>query len=574
MRFKNFFRKLWPSRSSPTPSSEIDTSSRANSDALSPRQHRAPPKHIAAAHYFGDHSPISFWCDQRMERVPEQMARLRDDGFNCIILVLPWPLFQSTIHDSTLSPWYVARLKFVLSEVERLDLHVILRLGFVHQPVWETYDKLLERPFGVFLNEATRTGFVRMCTQLIHEASRSSGYIGAFFSWEELWSVMEIMPKQTESRRLELAHDTEFHEFLPSRFTIDELNALYRTTHADFKQFPLPEWLSEAMPAMVAFFDFRMRDVLDRIRAQCDTMTIEIRIDAMPVLRGDQGYDWHFHDVHRDATPFRAVYWGPFFGSRNEGEALSAEQAMGTLRYTLANVDAEQRRDVFLEQFNFVDNHLIYSPKNARINPAEMPEFFALAATFIRDHCAGYGIWATRDYRENWIGNACFQLGAQAWATNEGARFDDTRCYLQPGGYIEQSITPALKAQTIQSGYQDFVIEIIVDTSVSLASPAHSSPITCTWNHAPLDLMWDQRHLCWRSILAAQSMAWNDASALRVSASGSGSDTQTITLRSVVMCGFVQRLGVYDEYGERGAHWPLVRGLNAALSAEPTVASP
>lgn len=88
------------------------------------------PEYMRSVTYFGDEWPINYWNseDKNME---ENMARIAADGFNSLILVVPWREFQPSEVGSYFNERAFARLDQVMDCAERHGLGVVLRLGYV-----------------------------------------------------------------------------------------------------------------------------------------------------------------------------------------------------------------------------------------------------------------------------------------------------------------------------------------------------------------------------------------------------------------------------------------------------------
>ena len=53
------------------------------------------PPFVRAAHYFSDGWPLNFWQIMDPGKLIEELSQIIGDGFNTIILVIPWRGFQS-----------------------------------------------------------------------------------------------------------------------------------------------------------------------------------------------------------------------------------------------------------------------------------------------------------------------------------------------------------------------------------------------------------------------------------------------------------------------------------------------
>jgi hypothetical protein len=508
-----------------------------------------------AAHYFGDHSPIGFWIDQDFSRVPKQLKRLRDDGFDTVILVLNWPLFQAQIDDEALDPWYAKRLRDLLVEIRKAKLHVMFRVGFMHRPHWND-EHVFDRPMSLYYGSATREAFGRMIRGLVVIANRVSGVDGMFFSWEDMWCGMESMPHQSSEARLRIAAESEFHKFLHTKKSLAEINEAFDEKFESIEQVPIPAWGTKAMSLFIAFFDNVMRETIIEGRKHYATLMPELRVDAVPIARADGNYDWLHHD-HLQDLPQRATYWGPFYGARNVGETITAQEAIKSMNYLLAVADPEEKGDLFVEQFNFFENNLLLAPTHARLGHDQWETFFHESAQLLAKSFSGYGIWTTRDYRENWFTNATFQRDTEHWDVVR-ARIKRSGLEVAAGGRVIQLVCPGSKAQTVASAYKQFTIELCVATARS-----NDPKVEVTIDGRPVAMRWDAANRVSCGEFDVSSFEWDGRNPITIRNLG---DT-AITFSCVYLYGFVQRLGAYDEFGNEGRFARHLRNMNAELAA-------
>jgi hypothetical protein len=523
-----------------------------------------PDAKVIAAHYFGEHSPIGFWADQDLHKVGNDFQRLRDDGFNSIVLVIPWPLFQPTLSSEQLDPWYVDRLKQVIKEAKRSRLRVVLRVGFVHHPSWTHHEDVLERPLGVFEHSATTDAFVRMLKELQAVIAKFDHVDDVFMSWEELWPTMDLWAHLDEAARLVSARRIGFGQFLSSRYALSDINEAYGIAFASFEDVPIPARLTPAMKWLIEFFDATFKQLLMKGRTVMPQLSVEVRPDGMPTPRKDGGYDWIYHDMMSDEFTHRSTYWGPFYGAKNQGDELTADEALQSLNYLLAVADPQSKGDLLLEQFNFVENTFTAS-HNSRIASHCIDEFLDKASIVICEKTRGYGVWATRDYRENFFANASFQRGAENWSAQGIVKFQPANCVVNPGAQIAQSFVPGMKAHSRQEAYQTFVLEVVIDsTDIDLAKVRLVlNGVTLTSTLA----MDECRGL--RATFPATLLSWNAAAHIAI-------DNQLNVPLSISRCyvfGFVQRLGMYDHFGREDENAVRVRRFNTLIGSRQTTAA-
>ena len=105
---------------------------------------------VRAVTYAGREWVINFWSTET-EYMEEDFARIREDGFNAIILCVPWREFQPSVLISAFNEDAFAKLRTVCETAERQGLSVMLRLGYS----WDYYDhsNVLERFEGLIYDD-------------------------------------------------------------------------------------------------------------------------------------------------------------------------------------------------------------------------------------------------------------------------------------------------------------------------------------------------------------------------------------------------------------------------------------
>ncbi|MGL5005702.1 MAG: hypothetical protein ACRDAM_22465, partial [Casimicrobium sp.] len=263
------------------------------------------------------------------------------------------------------------------------------------------------------------------------------------------------------------------------------------------------------------------------------------------------------HHDHLQDLPQRATYWGPFYGARNVGESISAQEAIKSMEYLLAVADPEAKGDLFVEQFNFFENNLLLAPMHARLGADQWESFFHQSAQLLAKSFSGYGIWTTRDYRENWFANATFQRGLEHWQT-DNCVLQKTGLQIAVGGRVVQHIRPGSKAQTVASAYKQFTVELCLATSSS-----NAPRVEVMINNQLVALRWDARNRALQGEFDVSRFEWDGHNPVEIR----NVDDTAIVFNCMYLYGFVQRLGTNDEYGSEGRFVRHVRNMNAELAA-------
>jgi hypothetical protein len=98
---------------------------------------RRPPdtgKMVKAVHYFADAWPKTFWQEFEVSQIDADIQRIKEDGFNTVILAVPWMGFESNFEArrTRSDPRMYQRLELLLQKIGDAGLSYILRVGFPH----------------------------------------------------------------------------------------------------------------------------------------------------------------------------------------------------------------------------------------------------------------------------------------------------------------------------------------------------------------------------------------------------------------------------------------------------------
>lgn len=418
---------------------------------------------VTACHFFGDHSPFGFWDDQQLDRVPELLRVVRKDGFNTIILVVPFEPFVERQPSIGLNPWYWERLSVVLGMAEDANLSVILRLGYPHSTSPDNQTYLVDRQMQMLDEQPARRWLAVFFEKAAEVVSKSPAYAGAFLAWEDFWIVFDHPPNLPEEERVRVAAKVGLPGLAAHWANDEQLRATLGADHTNWPTAIVPLPNTPAYVLWIRWFDYFLFDFVGGCAKQfLPDITFEIRSDGHPITVGGKTV-WASFELLRGAPQRRYGYWGAYYGANNAGELLTAREAMRGLEYSLDVTNGTGKHaNIVLEQFNIVDNTLAFSGTHARIEPNELPNFLTLAAPVIASRTAGYGLWTYRNYRENWLANSAFQRGLDGWkatGTAEiapyGSQSKNSIVIAAQSGFA-QSIRGMLRLQAPLSRYSSF----------------------------------------------------------------------------------------------------------------------
>lgn len=511
---------------------------------------------IRAVHYFGRAQPANFWDAARLADAPGELRKIRNDGFNAVILVVPWRGFQRTLYPSTFDHVNLDKLRNILAIVEAEGLKCILRVSYPwnHDPESElTFD---ERIIGLFSSPRIREAWLAYLAQLRGIAEQFRSFLFAFFSWEDLPSIRPLMLYRSQAERLTLAKALGFQSFLSSRMNLSAASKLYGEKFADFSDayIPLPD--NAAYPQYNDFVNQTLSDVLALGRTVWPRLSMQVRADFEQIRAG--GIPAYIeNDVRVWDRTLRVTYYFVYMYAINSGEWLSSEQAIANLTQVLNRVTGEGRNtNHFLDQFVFYDN----SPQFeywARIDPVELPDFLQKAARLLKRMSRGYGLWNYRDYRHSHLYNPNFLRGLHGWQV-DGEAFIKTSgpeehwAVLSPGSAISQKLIPEL-AGNAPSLY----------TSVRFSARVNSGNsrerlFVRTNGVLECEVSIEADDLEISADLRPELHSGSRVVEVRIENGGAGN----LAISDLYLWGFVFRSHIYDEHGRPGKHLPYVRMMN------------
>jgi hypothetical protein len=371
-----------------------------------------------------------------------ELAQIRADGFNAVILVIPWPGFQVSLQPPRYDPALFLRLQRVLAAAEAAGLFVVGRVGFAWQFNPDNSPRPRDRCAALLTSPAAAAAWEEYLGALHAAVSPAPNYLFSLWSWEEASCLFGFMGQPLEQRR-RLASATGFQEFALARGLALGLAAA------------IPAASGTPPQAVSAYWDFCnhvWRELLAKGREVMPGLTMELRVDSNPVVQPNGSVHWQQSDYQLGLGEgeVRGLYWSPSWGTSSNssgsggagGEGMSAGTVLRLLGALLrqliaalagaAGAEATHASSsssssppaasaavppvplLFLDQFNFIDNTPAMA-KLPRLAPAAVPEFLAAAAPLLLNSTAGYGLWVYRDYRQSSIYNPSFELGLRGW---------------------------------------------------------------------------------------------------------------------------------------------------------------
>ena len=509
---------------------------------------------LVAAHYFGRQWPANFIAGFRRSGVRKDFARISGDGFNAVVLLVSWGDFQPVFAPCCrYDERAFERLHFLLDEADRAKLKVVLRVGYAWSfhpdagNVGIRVDRLLN-------DRAVRAAYQQFVARLGHELADRPGVALTFMSWEDQWL-----------HRIDKRARADYGEFRIARPSVAT------------SSWGLPTPQGDDAEAFNAYWDWLVVEKLFRpALSALPNLSYEARIDKDPHFVEKAGRTevdrWIGHAGMAALPPGRplTIYWAPFWGARNEGEQLGADQSLHLLTVLLKETaQSSGVSALFIDQFNVVDNTLGYE-RNAVLQRKEIPGFLSRAVCVMKaNHVLGYGFWTTVDYRESPIYNPAFGYGLDGWSLQRAS--GDARAALEPlpdGDFqlrlgADDQLSQEIPAQRGRLPKEDALpdttcIEAIVRKAARLSVRAGDGPAVALEFPST-----GRRQVC--AAIVPRPTA--DRLDLRIVA-----ERGDIALRSLQLFDHVQYGGLYDADGRPGPLLQAMRTMNRDFLAQPAPA--
>ncbi len=511
------------------------------------RQRKLDHGFIRAVHYFGDGWPINCWSTMSVEQARIDFPQITEDGFNAIILIIPWRGLQIEQFPPRYETHYFKLLRGLLKEARRAGLWVILRVSYSHH-ICDEASLISKHLTANFLTDASyQQPWLHHLRKLRRHTRFASNLYGSFLCWEEFWHGLMRFCEEPEARRRELAVSTGYADFMDTPSSI-------------IPGFDEPEFASYH-----AFINAKLRQIYELGQEVLPTLGYEFRVDKDPLQHPDGSVSWLENDNYIDTEGLRYSYWAPFIGATNQGEKLDATQALNLLDYNLR----EQTKDgsntrLIIDQFNFVDDTFKYTGSNARLAESEIEPFLQACAELLPRYCKGYGIWAWRDYFQNHLFNPGFQLGLRGWelhvAHSIGRRLGRKGLCLNAGDAIAQSFPSAAHGMHKKYKTSHLLLRVEIASSKNLVMEA-----SLNQEHY-FPLVWDGQVACYCANLPIDDPVYGKRGvlfSLRVVAG-------TVTVSTANLFQYHYQVGIRATDGRPGPFLGPLRQLNRDLSLSST----
>lgn len=410
------------------------------------------PEYLKSVTYFGDEWPINYWNSEDKD-IEENLGKIAADGFNSIILVIPWREFQPNSLEGYFNETAFKRLDEVMACAERHGLGVVLRIGY-------TWDYLGEVELPSRFGGVTQKGgedwnaWMDYSRRLYQTASAHSNFCGGFITWEDFWDYTANMSRDlTMTSRIRMAASSGYQEYLREHYSLEEVRALYGKGVESFEDVYLPYGDHPSAKFFYEFYDRFLLDFLTATQQVFPGLSMEVRADGDRIYDNHGTYSYYSHSSTYPcgSAEYSALMYSVSMGQQNQGDKISAGEALQFMAENLKGIYEKAGKPLYIEQLLYMDSTEAYS-YNTQIEDSQVDTFVRSLSPVLGQMTNGYGLWVYRNYVNNCVYNSQFGLGTDGWEFSGNSAVVEhngtSMAVLGSNGAISQKLTGRLPSSS------------------------------------------------------------------------------------------------------------------------------
>ena len=412
-------------------------------------QWNPPEFRVKGTYYFQPKAAINnFWTSVNWEQTGKDFQQLRGDGFNTIILFIPWGIFQPSIKPVSYSETAFEELDHVFQLANSHGLKVALRVGtHDHIPRGATGGKWL---IGTVLaDDAEWQAYRDLFRELAVRTKNHSNLLFFFWTFEDTGYPPDLWFHQYP------ANVAAFRQWLRRR-PLDEWNELWNEENTSYDTVEPP---NQNLPPLneiklASFLEFSDELLARRLPDACAAAkqgNPNVLVSYQPRAEINFGHDFALQFQLPPCYSFITTWYSPYqsylFGDMRR-DLDGKTTASYVPKYLERTKKLARGLPVFVDQFNF--QHFGGTAEEGGIRTAaEQLIFVADSLPVLLDESLGYALWNYSDYYLNVVNDGYFRFGFQEWETpaqpgrvvilpSEGSA--NPAAEIREGGFLRQNV--------------------------------------------------------------------------------------------------------------------------------------
>lgn len=423
-----------------------------------------PPAYVRAVTYVSDAWVINFW-NTESDHLEEELAQIAGDGFNSIILVIPWREFQPETSPVSYNDYAFQKLDRVMKAAKEQGLWVNMRISYT----WDYYqeEETLVRFKALLGDDEMRNSWLKYAERIYQCASSYDNFCGGFMTWEDFWNYVEEAGSfGTGKKSTAEAERIGFQDYLKERYSLEQINRLYepREKFRSYEEIYIPQRNNPGYKLFYEYYDQFLTGLLADAQQVFPNLSMEVRLDIDPVEDGKGGQVGadHFKTFSCGNAAYTSLMYSVSMGQQNQGEQITAGNALATMRRQLELVKAfNNGKPIFIDQLLYMDATEKFS-HNAQLYENERNAFLTGLPGVLRRYTNGYAVWSYRNYTNNPVYNSQFALNDRGWETRRARaeEHDGSRqMKLLSSGYISQKIGTRITGKMTHDNHVRFTAD-------------------------------------------------------------------------------------------------------------------
>ena len=348
--------------------------------------------YLKSATYYSDDWVSNFW-NSESKHMEEELAQIREDGFNNIILAVPWREFQPGISPCTYNDYAWEKLDRVMNAASAQNLSVMLRVGYTWD--YAGRDNVLERYKKLMYDVSAQKAWMEYVGRLYERASAHENFCGGFLTWEDFWNFTDSsadLGNTVEGRRL--AQASGYTDYARANYSLEELSKMYGHSIRSYEELYFPDQSSYARRVFYEFYDQFLNDMLVMSQTVFPGLSMEVRLDADPVNRQDgikEGF-MHTSTYPCGSAAYTSAMYSVPMGFENKNERVSAAEALEKAPVFFNRLRVYSGgKPAYIDQLLFTDNTIGYE-HNAQLQDDQKALYLEGLAPILKNMTMGYGL--------------------------------------------------------------------------------------------------------------------------------------------------------------------------------------
>jgi len=184
--------------------------------------------------YIGNYGPGNFWSNVLRDDVVCDLAFIKENGFNAIILMIPYAAFMPT--PGIFANRHEETLDFIVGEASRQGLSVIYRLGYLWESDFQE-NRTLERYMDMYtkIRDSRTSVYENDFLTFVDHFYKRGDFLHVFLSWEDFFWAVSFANEQRNITDQQNEQETRrFMEYLLGKIGTRERLFVEQRTNAEF----------------------------------------------------------------------------------------------------------------------------------------------------------------------------------------------------------------------------------------------------------------------------------------------------------------------------------------------------